>query len=108
MVVFEKTACIKTMYKEHASFVTFDGKLSEPFSITSGEHQDSILGPIPFNIAMEAIQQNIETRALKELLYADDSVILADSMIEAENHLNLWISTLGEYGLSVNLNKRKQ
>ena len=94
------------MYKEHASFVTLNGKLSEPFSITSGVHQGSILSPILFNIVMEAMQQNIEIRALKELLYADDLVILADSMIEAENRLTFF--TLREYGLSVNLKKRKQ
>ena len=49
----------------------------------------------------------MEDRALNELLYANDLVILADSMTEAGNRLNLWISTLREHGLSVNLNKTK-
>ena len=74
-MVFEKTACTRMDNKCHQiyvqrtpSFVTLDGKLSQPFSITFGVHQGSILSPILFNIVMKAIHQNIETKALKVIL----------------------------------------
>ena len=55
---------------------------------------------------MEAVQQSIETKLLKELFHADDLVILADTIREAEVRLNIWTTALRKFALKVNLDKK--
>ena len=82
-------------------------KQSKPFPITSGVHQRSDLSPILFNIVMKAVPQIIESKLFKELLCADELLILVDTMQEAKDRLNIWTKALKKFDLKVNLDETK-
>ena len=73
---------IMSMYKNAKSLVRVNGKLGEEFEVKVGVHQDSVLSPILFAIVLEALSRGFSAGLPWELLYADDLVIMADSLDE--------------------------
>ena len=59
-------------------------------------HQGSVLSPILFNIVMQPIAENFKNGLPRELLYADDLVLMAESKAELEKRLLEWIMRLKE------------
>ena len=98
---------VKAMYAEAKSKVRVNGHYSEPFSVQVGVHQGSVLSPLLFVLVMEAISREFRTSCPWELLYADDLVIMADSLEELVVKINLWKSNLENKGLRVNIKKTK-
>src|SRR6266516_4698006 len=98
---------IKSMYDGVTTSVKMNGEGSETFEIKVGLHQGSVLSPILFNIVMQAIADNFKKGLPWELLYADDLVLLAESTVELERRLEVWIARLKGKGLRVNIGKPK-
>src|SRR6267154_2085323 len=96
---------IKSTYEGVTISVKINGVESEGFEVKV--HQDSVRGPILFNIVMQAIADNFKTGLPWKLLYADDLVLLANSRAELERRLMEWIGRLKEKGLRVNIGKAK-
>ena len=61
-----------------------DGEESEEFEVKIGVHQGLVLSPFLFAIGMDEITKNVREGGVKELLCADDVVLLGDSCEEAE------------------------
>src|SRR6266516_2077280 len=80
---------------------------SANFEVKFGLHQGSVLSPILFNIVMQAIADNFKKGVSWELSYADDLVLLAESRVELERRLEVWIARLKGKGLRVNIDKTK-
>ena len=57
-----------------------NGDYSEEFSVKIGVHQGSMLSPLLFILFLESLFRNFRTGAPWELLYADDLLIIADSL----------------------------
>ena len=55
-----------------------------------GVHQGSVLSPLLFVIVLEALSREFRTGCPCECLYADDLVIIADTMDELLYKLDLW------------------
>ena len=98
---------VKTMYNNAQSSVQVNGTSSEPFKVTVGVHQGSVLSPLLFIIVMEAISREFRVSCPWELLYADDLAILSDSLETLKSKLSTWKTTLESYGLRVNVDKTK-
>ena len=60
------------------------------FNVQVGVHQGSTLSPLLFIIVFEALSRKFQTGCPWELLYADDLVIIADTMDELLYKLDLW------------------
>ena len=60
-----------------------------------------------FIIVMEAITRNLRKGLPWELLYADDLVLMADSLDELKVKLTEWKAAMESKGLKVNLKKTK-
>ena len=73
---------IMSMYKNARSLVRVNDKLGEEFDVKMGVHQGSVLSPILFAIVLEALSRGFSAGLPWELLYADDLVIMADSLDE--------------------------
>ena len=98
---------IMSMYKNARSLVRVNGKLGEEFEVKVGIHQGSVLSPILFAIVLEALSRGFNAELPWELLYADDLVIMADSLDELSGKLERWKAELSAKGLKVNTKKTK-
>ena len=52
---------------------------SDEFGVKVGVHQGSVLSPLLFVIVLEALSREFRTGTPRELLYADDLVISAET-----------------------------
>ena len=77
------------------------------FSVEVGVHQGSVLSPFLFAIVMNAICEDVREGLLFEILYADDLVLMADSMEELLIKFDEWKTAIEKKGLKVNLGKTK-
>ena len=74
------------MYENAKSTVNINGTIGDPFPVKV--HQGSVL----FIIVLEALSREFTTGLPWELLYADDLVLIADSIEELEILLERWKS----------------
>ena len=98
---------IKSMYEDATTAVKVNGRVSNAFVVRVGVHQGSVLSPLLFIIVLEALSREFREGLPMELLYADDLVLLADSMEELIEKLRRWKDGMEEKGLRVNLGKTK-
>ena len=82
-----------------------NGKLGEEFEFKVDVHQGSVLSPIRF--AIVALSRGFSAGLPWELLYADNLVIMADSLDEPSVKLERWKAELSAKGLKVNTKKTK-
>jgi len=82
---------------------------SSSFEVKVGMHQGSALSPLLFVIVMEAISREFRVALPRELLYADDLVVIAETEEDVIKRLNEWKNTCNvvNRGMRVNMNKTK-
>ena len=95
------------MYCEVKSKVRVDNCFSDSFSVNVGMHQGSVLSPLLFIIVLEVLSQEFRTGCPWELVYADDLVIIAETIEELTQKLEVWRVNLENKGLRVNMKKTK-
>ncbi|XP_035665616.1 uncharacterized protein LOC118408864, partial [Branchiostoma floridae] len=98
---------IQAMYANARSRVRVNGQYSEEFGVGVGVHQGSVLSPLLFILVLEALSREFRTGVPWELLYADDLVIIADTLEECIARLKAWKSGMERKGLRVNMGKTK-
>ena len=98
---------IQAMYANARSRVRVNGQYSEEFGVGVGVHQGSVLSPLLFIIVLEALSREFRTGVPWELLFADDLVVIADSLEECIAKLKAWKTGMECKGLRVNMKKTK-
>ena len=98
---------VQIMYQNARSRMMINNSDSDMFKIQIGVHQGSVLGPLLFIIVLEALSKEFRTGYLWELLYADDLVIVADTMDKLLYKLGLRKKHLEAKGLRVNMENTK-
>ena len=73
---------VQGMYANAGSHVRVGEGYSEEFEVKVGVHQGSVLSPLLFIIVLEALSNQFCSRVPRENLYADDLVIIAESLKE--------------------------
>ena len=81
---------VQAMYCNAKSKVRVGSEYSDPIDVSVGVHQGSVLSPLLFIIVMEALSQEFRTGCPWELLYADDLVIVAETLEELKSQLKQW------------------
>ena len=81
---------VMAMYENCKSAVSVNGSIGQAFGVKVGVHQGSVLSPVLFIIVMEALSREFRTGAPWELLYADDLVLIADSIPALEEKFTAW------------------
>ena len=87
------------MYSNARSHVLVGEGYSEEFEVKDGVHQGSVLSPLLFIIVLEALSCEFLCGVPWEDLYADDLVIIAESLEECVRRLLTWIEAMEEKGL---------
>ena len=98
---------IQGMYNNARSRVRVNEQYSEEFGVGVGVHQGSVLSPLLFIMVPEALSREFRIDMPWEILYADDLVIIADSMGECITKLKAWKANMEEKSLRVNMKKTK-
>ena len=81
--------------------------LSEEFEVKVGVHQRSVLSPLLFIIMLKVLSSEFLAGVPWEDIYADDLVIIPDSMEECVRRLLTWKESMERKGLRVNTGKTK-
>jgi hypothetical protein len=85
---------IKDMYNNVvASVRTSDGDIND-FPINIGLHQRSALSPYLFALVMNKVTRDIQGGIIWCMLFADDVVLVNESITEVDQKLKLWRRTL--------------
>ena len=129
------TKMIEALHTEMMANVSVGGEVSEPFSVTNGVKQGCVLAPTLFSIFLSAkldeafrdmgdgiYKQSIQsadlfnvahfkpktktTRILmRELLFADDSALVAHSTEEMQKIVDAFSDASKKFGLKINIKK---
>ena len=98
---------VQGMYANARSRVRVGEGYSEEFEVKAGVHQGSVLSPLLFIIVLEALSREFRSGVPWEDLYADDLVIIAESLEECVRRLLTWKEAMEKKGLTVNAGKTK-
>ena len=80
---------------------------SEKFEVKIFVHQGSVLSPLLFAIVVEVVTENARRDVVTELLYADDLVLVSETMKDLKERFWNWKDALESKGLKVNTRKTK-
>ena len=97
---------VQGMYANVQSSVSVGEGYSEEFEMKVGFHQGSVLSPLLFIIVLEALSQEFRSRVPWED-YANDPVIIAESLEEYVRRCLTWKEAMEKKGLTVNAGKTK-
>ena len=98
---------VQRMYTNAQSCVRVGEWYSEEFEVKVGVHQGSVLSPLFFIIVLEALSREFCSGVPWEDLYADDLVIIAESLEKCVRRLLTWKKAMEKKGLRVNAGKTK-
>ena len=71
---------VMSLYHGAKTKVRVGYELSQKFLIQVDVHQESVLSPLLFAIAVDVISENTRERLMNDILYADDLVFTSESM----------------------------
>ena len=80
---------------------------SDEFGVRVGVHQGSVLSPLAFAIVVDVVTEHAREGLLNEILYADDLVLMSESLEDLRERLQRWRRALEGKGLKVNVGKTK-
>jgi len=95
------------LYEGATTKVRVGSDFSEKFPFKVGVHQRSILSPLLFAIVMDVVTTEAKKGVLHEILYADDLVMMSESMEDLQRKFGLWKAALENKGLKVYISKTK-
>ena len=98
---------VQGMYANARSRVRVGEGYSEEFEVKVGVHQGLVLTPLLFIIVLEALSREFRFGVPWEDLYANDLVIIAESLEECVRRLLTWKEEMEKKGLRVNAGKTK-
>ena len=70
-----------------------------------GVHPGSVLSPLIFAIVVDVVTEHAREGLLNEILYADDLVLMNESLEDLRKRFQRWRSALEDKGLKVNVGK---
>ena len=81
---------VKAMYENAKSCVRLNGQFTDEFNIKVGFHQGVVPSPLLFIIVMETTYKELKAGCHRELLYADDLVLMTETLEGLKKKLTIW------------------
>ena len=102
---------IRNLYWDQSAAVRIGGELSEYKLIERGVRQGCVMSPDLYNIYSEMILRNLENypgvkingENINNIRYADDTVLIADSVENLQRLLDITIEKSEEMGLTLKI-----
>ena len=98
---------VMSLYHRPKTKVQLGSELSQEILVQVGVHQGSVLSPLLFAIAVDVISENAREGLINEISYADDLVLMSESMENLKAKFLKWKEAFESKGLKVNLTKTK-
>ena len=98
---------VMSLYEGAKTRVRVGSELSEEFEVRVGVHQGSVLSPLIFAIVVDVVTERAREGLLYEMLYADDLVLMSETMEGLREKFWNWKEAFESKGLKVNLGKTK-
>ena len=98
---------VMRLYEGTKTWVRVDSELSEVFEVKVEMHQGSVLSPFLFAVVVDVVTEFAREGALSEWLYADDLVLMSETIEGLRNKFLKWKEAFESMGLKVNLGKSK-
>ena len=98
---------VMSLYEGAETKVRVGSGLSEEFSVKVGVHQGSVLSPLLFATVIDEVTENARKGWMKQILYADDLVLMRETMEELRENFDDWREAFESKGMRVNLGKTK-
>ena len=95
------------MYENAKSCVRVNDQFSDEFSIKVGDHQGAVLSPQLFIIVREGLSREFRVGCPWKFLYADDLVLMVETLEDLKKKLIIWKDNIEAKGLRVNVHKTK-
>ena len=96
---------IKDMYDNVVTSVRTSDGHTDDFPIKIGLHQGSALSPYLFDLVMDEVTRDIQGDIPWCMLFADDVVLIDDSLAGVNRKLELWMRTLESKGFRLSRTK---
>ena len=98
---------VMSLYEGSRKKVRVGSKTSEEVEVRVGVHQGFVLSPLIFAVVVDVVIEHAREGLLNEILYADDLVLMSESMDDLRERFQKWRSALEGKGLKVNVGKTK-
>ena len=98
---------VMKMYEGAETKVRCRNTLSDSFPVHVGVHQGLVLSPLLFAIIIDVLSEDCRKDGLWNLLYADDLVLMGETIEELEELFLAWKVAFEGKGLEVNIAKTK-
>ena len=98
---------VMSLYRGAKTKVRVGSGLSEEFSLKVSVHQGSVLSPLLFAMVIDEVTKNARKGWMKQILYADDLVLMGETMEELRENFDEWKEAFESKGMRVNLGKTK-
>jgi hypothetical protein len=98
---------VMAMYEKARTMVRVSQGYSDQFEVSVGVHQGSVLSPLLFVSVMEVLVREVREGLPWEVLYADDLVLVAESMESLKQKVIAWRNCMEAKGLKMNVGKTK-
>ena len=98
---------VMKMYEGAETKVRCGNTLSDSFPVHVGVHQGSVLSPLLFAVVIDVLSEDCRKDGLWNLLYADDLVLMCETIEELEELVLAWKVAFEGKGLKVNMAKTK-
>ena len=98
---------VMSLYEGAETKVGVGSGLPEEFSVKVVVHQGSVLLPLLFAMVIDEVTANARKGWMKQILYADDLVLMEETMEELRENFDEWREAFESKGMRVNLGKTK-
>ena len=98
---------VMSLYEGAETKVKVGSGLSKKFSVKVVIHQGSVLSPLLFAMVIDEVMENARKGWMKQIFYADDLVLMGETMEELRENFDEWREAFESKGMRVNLGKMK-
>ena len=98
---------VMSLYEGSRTEVRVGSGTAHEFGVRVGVHQGSVLSLLIFAIVVDVVTEHAKEGLYNEILYADDLVLMSESLEDSRERFQRWRRALEGKGLKVNVGKTK-